>query len=174
MSKRKTVIAVLVVGAALALVGFMAAKPKLQSLPQQGYLAPDFTLTDMQGKTVTLSQLKGHPVYINFFASWCPPCKLETPDLETMYKKYGNRIDFLAVNMTPSDSLAGVKSYIQTFGVTYPVFLDSSGTVESTYNVMDIPTSFFINPQGVIIARITGMMTPSFMQSEFSKLSTLH
>ncbi len=172
--KRKIGVMISIVVVAVALLGFMGVRHEPKSLPQKGYLAPNFTLTDMQGKTVTLSQLKGHLVYINFFASWCPPCKMETPDIEQMYQKYGNKVDFIAINMTPSDSLSGLKAYINSYGVTYPVFLDSQGSVESTYNVMDIPTSFFINQQGVIIDRVTGMMTPTGMQSEFSKLLATH
>lgn len=172
--KRKTGAALVIVVAALALVGFMNATRQPPALPQKGYRAPDFTLTDLQGKTVSLRSLKGQLVYINFFASWCPPCKMETPDLENMYKKYGNKIDFLAVNMTPSDSLPAVKAYVSTYGVTYPVLLDTQGNVESTYAVMDIPTSFFINRQGIIINRVTGMMSPEVMQSDFAQLLATH
>ncbi len=146
------------------------AQNQSAALPLAGHLAPNFTLTDLQGRAITLSSLRGRPVFINFFASWCPPCKLETPDLVKMYHKYGKTVQFIGLNMTPGDTLAGVQNYVRVFGVPYPVLLDSNGTVESAYGVIDIPTSFFINSQGVIVSRVVGLMSQSEMQAKIAGL----
>ncbi len=186
--KRQQTLAGLVVLVLIAVIGYLFAEKQQSSaqsampavsrqatgqaaaLPLAGHMAPNFTLTDLQGRTVSLLSLRGRPVVINFFASWCPPCKMETPDLVNMYQQYGEKVQFLAVNMAPDDTLSGVQEYVRAFGVPYPVLLDSSGAVEATYGVIDIPTSFFIDSKGVIMSRVVGFMPPVMMRAKVAQL----
>ncbi|MHB1626941.1 MAG: TlpA family protein disulfide reductase [Bacilli bacterium] len=188
--KRQRNLSILAILVLVALVGYIfAVRPQSnaqgavtaagQGPPQSvapiaGHVAPDFTLTDLQGRSVTLSSLRGRPVFINFFASWCPPCKAETPDLVSLYQRYGKHVRFIGVDMTPGDTLAGVHYYVQAFSVPYPVLLDRTGAVETTYGVIDIPTSFFITSSGVIMSRIVGLMSPAVMRAQFAKLLSSH
>ncbi len=188
--KRQRNLSILAILVLVALVGYIfAVRPQSSAqdavtaagqapppsvAPIAGHVAPDFTLTDLQGRSVTLSSLRGRPVFINFFASWCPPCKTETPDLVSLYQRYGKHVRFIGVDMTPGDTLAGVHYYVKAFGVPYPVLLDRTGAVETAYGVIDIPTSFFINSSGVIMSRIVGLMSPAMMHARFAKLLSSH
>lgn len=139
--------------------------------PEPGFAAPNFTLQDTQGHTVSLSQLRGKLVYVNFWASWCPPCQEETPDLVKMYAEYGKRIAFIGINLTGSDKVANALGFIQYFHIAYPVLLDSKDTAAKMYNILAIPTSFFINRQGIIVDRVTGAMPLGIMKQDFEHLA---
>ena len=138
--------------------------------PQVGYTAPAFTLADLQGRAVSLRALRGRLVFLNFWASWCPPCRAETPDLERMYRLDRGKIDFYGVNLTADDSLPAARRFVKQFGVTYPVLLDKTGRVEKEYNILGIPASFFINRRGVIVSRIVGGMSRAAMRAQFAAL----
>ncbi|UOF92290.1 TlpA family protein disulfide reductase [Fodinisporobacter ferrooxydans] len=143
----------------------------IPSLPQENYLAPDFTLKTIDGKTVTLRQLRGKPVFINIWNSWCPPCKAEMPDVVKEYDKYKDKIQFYGINLTTNnDSVAGAKDFINRFHVTFPTLMDTDGKVGVQYQIVGVPTSLFINDKGVIVARITGAMDVPTMEANFQKL----
>ncbi|MCI0549934.1 MAG: TlpA family protein disulfide reductase, partial [Anaerolineae bacterium] len=90
--------------------------------PREGFLAPDFTLDTLDGNKVTLSELRGQIVVINFWATWCPPCRLETPALEKSYEQYKDSgVVLLGVNLTDQDSVSEVESFVQEFKLTYPI-----------------------------------------------------
>lgn len=139
-------------------------------LPEPGYQAPAFQLRDFQGRTLSLSQYRGQLVFVNFWASWCPPCQAETPDLVKMYQKYHGKITFLGVNLTGSDRVQNARGFIRYYGIRYPVLMDPKDAVTKEYDVFAIPTSLFINRQGIIVSRVTGGMTKAVMQSNFAKL----
>ncbi len=164
-----SIVVILIMVVLIGATGVIMAKKHTTS-PEVGFIAPNFTLTTMQGKKLTLSQFRGKPVYINFFASWCPPCQFETPDVEKMYKQYGHKITFIGVNLTFNDSVPKLKQFVKKYGVTYPVMLDSKGSVTQMYNVMAIPTSIFVEPNGVIQTRYEGAMIAQQMQTYFTKL----
>lgn len=129
--------------AVLSSIGFAQA-------PAVGNIAPDFTLPllDGNGKKVTLSALYSEkPVFLNFFATWCPPCRAETPALESTWKKYKGRVEVLSVNLR--ESPAAVKKFIRKYGVTFPVAMDE-GEVARTYRVRFIPTNLLIEKGGKI------------------------
>lgn len=167
--KARRWIAILVVLVIIVAASVILTK-KQDTAPEVGHVAPNFTLTTLAGQTLNLTQFRGKPVYLNFFASWCPPCQFETPDVEKMYKKYGNKITFIGVNLAFNDTVPRLKQFLKTYGVTYPVLLDKSGSVTKTYKVMAIPTSFFIKSNGVIMYHYLGALVASQMQTEFSKL----
>ncbi len=142
----------------------------LAQLPEAGYRAPNFILHTLSGHPIELSQLKGKPVLINFFASWCPPCQAEAPDLVQMYDRYHTQVVFLGVDMTESDSRSAVQAFMKKVGIHYPIVLDSLGKVAKQYDVISIPMSFFVNAQGVIVARVAGAMNRNSLASELSHL----
>ncbi len=163
-----TSIGILVVVVVLAIT-FHARK--VSALPVVGHTPPIFTLTNFQGQAMSIAQTSGKPMYINFFASWCPPCQLEAPDLEKMYTKYRGQIQFYGVDMTSSDSVAGAQHFVKEFGLQYPVLLDKKGDVSKLYNVAYLPTSFFVNSQGVIVYKTVGYMTLQTMQKQFAAIA---
>ena len=90
-------------------------------------LAPDFTVFDIDGNAVKLSDFQGKPVILNFWASWCGPCKAEMPDFEKKYKELGDKVQFLMVNITSGDDFETAKDYIAQQGYQFPVFYDTTG-----------------------------------------------
>ena len=122
--------------------------------------APDFTVYDAEGNPLTLSSLRGKPVVVNFWASWCSPCKGEMPDFEEAYKKYGADIQFLIVNMTDGDreTVESAKAYIESVGYTFPVFYDTQLEAAYAYAVYSIPATYFINAEGYCIAYANSML----------------
>lgn len=144
-----------------------------QEYPAETFIAPNFTLQTLDGKSVTLSQLRGKPTFVNFWNSWCPPCKAEMPDLVKEYNVYKGTVQFLGVNLTTNnDSVEGAKGFVQNFQVPYPILIDSSGIVGEKYNVSAVPTSMFIDKNGKIIHMIQGMMDKATMDSYFKELSS--
>ncbi|BCJ88295.1 TlpA family protein disulfide reductase [Effusibacillus dendaii] len=144
---------------------------KQNAAPVVGFHAPDFTLTDFEGKKATLSELKGKPVFVNFWASWCPPCKAEMPDLVKMAKKYEGKVSFYGVNLTVNDEPENAKSFLQSFGVPYPNLMDTDGTVAKLYQVQGIPTSFLIDANGKIVYTAPGAMNEQQLDSLLQRVT---
>jgi len=116
-----------------------------------------------------LSDFKGKPVYINFFATWCPPCRSEMPDIEKMYQKYKDRgLVVLAVDL--NEDKATVQNFISQAGYTFKVLLDQNGVTSSDYNTSSIPVSVFVDKNGGIIATRVGSLTESEMEGYIAKL----
>jgi peroxiredoxin len=119
--------------------------------PAVGQPAPDFTLKTLDGQEVTLSDLREQPVMINFWASWCAPCKLEMPILQQAYAaRRTEGLVILAVNLTAQDTLAEVKTFVAELDLTMPVLLDESGAVSELYRLLGLPTTIFVDGNGVI------------------------
>ncbi len=114
--------------------------------------APDFTVLDGEGRSVQLSDFRGRPVVLNFWASWCPPCKAEMPDFETVYTAYGDRVAFLIVNLTDGgrETMETAKAHIAANGYTFPVYFDTTYSAARAYAVNSIPATFFIDSEGCI------------------------
>ncbi|HBT47034.1 MAG TPA: peroxiredoxin [Peptococcaceae bacterium] len=113
--------------------------------------APDFTLPTLDGETVTLSELRGKPVFINFWTTWCPYCVREMPDLQEFYSRYRQEVHMAVINITAEEkSLDDVRNFLAAGGYTFPVLLDTDGDVARRYLVRSIPTSFFLDAQGVL------------------------
>jgi len=125
--------------------------------PRQGFAAPDFTLELMQGGEVTLSDLRGQVIILNLWASWCPPCRSEMPALQRVYEANRQRgLEILAVNATYQDSLAEAQEFVNQLELSFPVPLDSGGAVSRLYQLRAMPTTFFIDRQGVIDQVVIG------------------
>lgn len=132
-----------------------------------GAKAPDFELKTLTGETVKLSNLKGKKVMLNFWATWCPPCKAEMPEMEQFSKQAGDDVVILAVNIDPQ---LDVQGFVNENKITFPVLLDAEGKVNEAYQVLSIPTTYFINSQGVIKNKFTGSMTLDVMKDFTEKL----
>ena len=125
-------------------------------------IAPDFTMLDMEGNEVTLASFFGKPIVLNFWASWCGPCKMEMPEIQKFYDKYGQEIHFLLVSV--DDSLDAAKSFISDSGYTFPVYFDTTSVGAYTYGASSIPLTFFIDAEGNLAAYYMGAMSESILQ----------
>ncbi len=121
-----------------------------------GNPAPDFTLTNIAGEPVSLSQYRGQVVILNFWATWCPPCREEMPSMETLYRKYKDQgLVILAVSVDENGESA-VKKFLQQTPYTFPILLDSENVSQHIYGVFRFPESFIIDRNGVIVEKIIG------------------
>ncbi len=122
---------------------------------QVGNQAPDFQLQDLDGNTVSLSELRGSPVMLNFWASWCGPCRAEMPYIQQIYDEWQDQgLVVLTINLR--ESQATVRQFMEDLGLTFPALLDTNNAVTDLYNVTAIPTTFFIDGDGVIQAMKVG------------------
>lgn len=138
-----------------------------------GKAAPDFELSKLDGTKVKLSDLKGKKVILNFWATWCGPCQREMPDMQEFYSKYQNDVEILAVNYTASEGSEGkekVRRFAEEKGVTFPILLDTDIKVTTTYKVITIPTSYFVDTKGVIQDKFIGPMTVNEMEKRVANL----
>ena len=146
-----------------------AASEGLQTAPRSGFLAPDFTLTTLDGNSVRLGDLRGNPVLINFWASWCGPCRAEMPHIQAASEAHADDgLVVLAVNQM--ESPPPVARFVEEFALTFPVPMDSHGSVSATYRARALPTSFFVDADGVVRDTFTGPMSGGLLES---KLKTI-
>ncbi len=138
--------------------------------PQTGFAAPDFTLETLNGQTVSLSGLRGQAVLINFWATWCPPCRAEMPAIQQVYDRYHDQgFTVLAVNLQESD--AQVAAFAEQFGLTFPILMDRSGSVFARYRVRALPSTFFVDKEGIIQnVTVGGPMAEAFIESQVADL----
>ena len=135
---------------------FKAAMAKLEAADQERQKV-DFTLTDLQGKTWTLKDLKGKVVLVNFWATWCPPCRKEMPDLNTLYLRFKDQgFVILAISDEEADK---VKPFIAERSISYPVMLDPGRKVNELFQVQGIPKSFVYDRDGKLVAQSIDMRT---------------
>ncbi len=123
----------------------------VREAPQPGYRAPGFSLRTLDGETLSLSELRGRTVVLNFWATWCPPCRAEMPAFQRLYARYVDRgLMVIGVNATLGDDLAAVFAFRQQYQLTFPILLDENGQVNRSYRVTALPTTFFIDSNGII------------------------
>lgn len=135
------------------------------------YVAPDFELKTLNGQTVRLSDYQGKKVILNFWATWCPPCKAEMPHMQSFYEKYKHQgVEILAVNLTSQDSgVDKVQSFAKEYGLTFPVLLDEEGFAAQKYNIVTVPTSYMIDTEGTIVETVVGPMDETMMENLLKK-----
>lgn len=138
--------------------------------------APDFTLTDQYGNTHTLSEYKGKTVFLNFWATWCPPCREEMPAIEALYERYGgNREDLVVLGVAnpkteehpynQDEDIETVQAFLSENNYTFPVAMDTTGEVFQQYGIYAFPTTFMIDTEGNVFGYVASALTPELMES---------
>lgn len=134
-----------------------------------GNQAPDFELETLEGDSVKLSSLRGERVLVNFWASWCPPCRAEIPDLQEFHED--TDINILAVNLTETEqSFDNVPKFVKNFGMEFPVLMDEESEVSTKYQIQPLPTSFMIDSDGIIQYKAIGAMNYDLMIREYEDM----
>lgn len=135
--------------------------------------APDFTVLDGDGNPVSLSDFVGKPVIVNFWASWCSPCKSEMPDFDLAYQQYGEELQFMMVNMTDGEreTQDAAKNFILESGYSFPVFFDTEYSAAFAYRVTSIPATYFINAEGKLIAYGLGPLNLTSLETGIGMIS---
>ena len=134
--------------------------------------AQDFTLTTLQGEQVSLSDYKGKIVILNFWTSWCGPCKEEMPHMQSFSEKHPD-VAMLAVNLTSMDlGLDAVKQFVEDYRLTFPILLDEADAVGKAYNILTIPTSYIIDREGRVFKEVIGPMDETMMEELISALKS--
>jgi thiol-disulfide isomerase/thioredoxin len=137
-------------------------------MPNVGEVAPNFEYTLSDGTRHQLSDLHGKKVLLNFWATWCEPCRAEMPDLQQVLANYGDSVIVLGVNKL--ETAAVIPPFAEELGVSFPLIVNTDGAIANRYGAKNIPSSFFINTDGTIGARRIGVMTYDFMKSQIDQL----
>ena len=128
--------------------------------------APDFTVYDEAGNEVKLSDYFGKPIVLNFWASWCGPCKMEMPDFNEKSQELEGKVQFLMINMTDGnrETVETASAFIKEQGYTFPVFYDTASMAAYIYGAYSLPTSFFIDAEGYAVAQAVGAISGTDLQ----------
>jgi peroxiredoxin len=128
----------------------------VQVAPKIGYRPPNFTLQDLEGKTVELDSFRGKVIFINFWATWCIPCRAEMPLMEKMYQEFKNK-DFVMLAVAEDlDGRSVVEPFVKEYKLTFPILLDPTLDVQTLYGIRAIPETFLIDKSGIITHKIPG------------------
>ncbi|MDX1521243.1 MAG: TlpA disulfide reductase family protein, partial [Anaerolineae bacterium] len=147
------------------------AAVELEPAPAAGHPAPDFALETLDGQEVRLSDFKGQPVIINFWATWCGPCRIEMPHLQAAYAEHqADGLVVLGVNLTARDSVEDIPEFRDEFGLTFPIILDQDGEVATTYRLIGQPASVFVNKEGVVHEVFHGPINQQFIDERVELL----
>ena len=136
-------------------------------------LAPDFTVYNMDGEEVNLHDYIGKPVVVNFWATWCGPCKSEMPAFEKAYRDYGDKVEFLMVNLTDGtmETVDGVKDFVNTSGYKFPVYFDTMNSAGAAYSISAIPVTVFIDENGEAIRTLTGAISETVLINSLARMT---
>ena len=157
-------------GLVVGFLGLMAyGLVKVNRGPRQAGLAPDFSLKGFDGQTVTLSQLRGHVVIVNFWASWCPPCREEAAYLEATWRDYQDRgVVFIGVDYV--DTEAEALAYLEEFEITYFNGPDLGTRISQAYRIQGVPETFFIDRNGLLRGVKIGPLFPPELEDRIEAL----
>ncbi|RLQ93002.1 redoxin domain-containing protein [Planomicrobium sp. Y74] len=139
----------------------------------KGERAPDFELTTLAGEAVRLSDYKGKKVILNFWATWCPPCRAEMPDMQKYYDEQadGENVEILAVNLTTVDKgMDKINAFVEEFSLTFPIPMDTEGEIGDLYQAASIPTSYMIDTVGRVQQKIVGPMNEEMMEEFIAEM----
>lgn len=153
--------------AVAAVFGF-ALLQRNQTQPTSGP-APDFTLTTLDGEQITLSELDGKVVVINFWASWCPPCHAEAPALQAVWQKYQDK-GVVVMGVAYTDTENGARGFIENYGQTYPNGLDIGTKISDLYNIQGVPETFIIDQNGHVVKLFLSEVNQSILSATLDEL----
>ena len=171
--------AVVIVGAAVLYnrfsgevnLGGIATTPQVVEDPtgateEKGSEAPDFTVYDQEGNAHKLSDFRGKPVLLNFWASWCGPCQMEMPDFQKFYESHGDKVHFIIVNLTDGqqETVETASTFVAEKGYTFPVYYDTDIDAAAKYGVSAVPVSYFIDAEGYFTAWAQGALSADMLQ----------
>ncbi len=140
----------------------------LTEAPIAGYLAPGFTLTSTLGEQIVLADYRGQPVVLNFWATWCPPCRAEMPEFQSASVKYNGQVTILGVDQGEPPSI--VADFGSALSITYPLLVDQENVASRDYNVTALPTTVFIDGRGVVREITTGMVSKAVLEDRIERL----
>lgn len=165
----KVIVVLAVVGAVVGLLAFgFTTNPRAIPSTMLGKAAPDFSLTLLDGRAVRLSDFRGKVVLLNFWASWCPPCRDEAPLLEAAWQRYRNQdVVFLGVDI--QDTEEDARRFVQAFGITYPNGRDPKNRIAIDYGVYGIPETYFVDPTGRITAKYIGALNAGVLTARLTE-----
>lgn len=141
---------------------------------EKGNLAPDFTLYNLQGEPLTLSDLKGKRVVLNFWATWCPPCEAEMPHMQKYYEQYKNEdnVEIVGVNLTYArEKVERVETFLKSYDITFPIVLEPDESVANQYRILTIPTTFMIDTEGRVQKKIEGPLDLDTLRENVTQLN---
>ena len=132
---------------------------------EKGSEAPDFTVYDLEGNAYKLSDFRGKPVLLNFWASWCGPCQMEMPDFQKFYETHGDKVNFVIVNLTDGqqETVESASAFIAEKGYTFPVYYDTDIDAAMKYGVSAVPVSYFIDAEGYFVAWAQGALSADML-----------
>jgi peroxiredoxin len=144
----------------------------LEPAPIAGHPAPEFELVSTEGETIRLSDFQGQPVILNFWATWCGPCRAEFPEFQKAAVDNADRLVIIGINNTAADQPDLIPGFLEEFGVTFPIVLDEDGQTIKSYRILGLPTTIFIDSAGIINEVFTGPLNKAYIESKISELST--
>lgn len=178
MGKSRYFWSILLVSLALLGIGWIAASKEpanpdigpsdLVEAPIAGYLAPQFTLSSTLGEEITLADYRGRPVVLNFWATWCPPCRAEVPHFQDASVKYNGQAAILGIDQ--GEPLQVVADFASTFSLSYPLLLDQDNVVNRQYGVAALPTTIFVDADGLIREVYTGIVNRAVLEDRIERL----
>ena len=144
----------------------VAEDPTGETEEARGSEAPDFTVYDLEGNAHKLSDFRGKPVLLNFWASWCGPCQMEMPDFQEFYESHGDQVNFVIVNLTDGrrETVETASAFLAEKGYTFPVYYDTGREAAVKYGVSSVPMSFFIDAEGYFVTWVRGAMNAAMLQ----------
>lgn len=153
--------------AMLVLIGFalyQTGETEEGEAVESGQAAPDFELTTLDGESIKLSELRGKGVLINFWASWCKPCRDEMPAIQRVYDRYKDKdLEVLAVNIAETE--VTVDGFVRHLDLTFPILMDKNREVTKQYGIGPIPSSIFVSPEGKVVGKVSGQMAEGQIES---------